>query len=116
MNKSQISGSIDQGIGKAKSSVGNATCNESLSRKGAAQQLKGDAKLVWGKVKESADELIANANTAIGNSKDVAAVKQKELRTKVMVAAQQFTDEITGKLDQFNRNQKAKREGKNKAL
>ena len=116
MYKSQVSGCIDQGIGKAKEAVGKATGSDRLACEGTVQQLKGDAKQVWGKVKETADELVANANTAVDHTKIVAAAKHQEVRNKVLVAAQQFTDEITGKLDEFNRNQKTKREGKSKKL
>jgi uncharacterized protein YjbJ (UPF0337 family) len=116
MNKDRVSGSIDQIIGKSKVALGDAAGSDSFAREGAVQQLKGDAKQIWGEVKDTADELVADTKSIVGHSEALAAVEHQDLRAKVLRTAQKFTDEITGKLDDFNQKQAARRDKKRKPL
>jgi uncharacterized protein YjbJ (UPF0337 family) len=44
MNQEQVSGKIDQAVGKVKQSVGEAVGNDKLANKGVIEQAKGAAK------------------------------------------------------------------------
>jgi len=110
MNKSHVTGGIDQAVGKVKEAVGNATGNQKLANAGAAQQVKGAAKETWGNVKDSANEASATAWSRMGKSEARAGEKGEELRDKVTTAAQNVKHNIAGKLDSFNKKQEDKRD------
>ncbi len=57
MNKSNATGVIDQAKGKVKQMVGETFNNQKLANEGAADQVKGHAKEVWGNVKDAANDL-----------------------------------------------------------
>lgn len=54
-----IKGKFDEIAGKVKQGVGEATGNDSLANKGAAQQVKGHAEQAWGTVKGAAEDKAA---------------------------------------------------------
>lgn len=56
MNKDEISGKVDQAVGKLKQGVGEAVGNDDLANRGVADQVKGAAKETWGNVKDAANE------------------------------------------------------------
>ena len=68
MNKSHVTGGIDQAVGKIKEAAGNATGDQKLANEGAAQQVKGAAKETWGNVKDSANEASATAWSRMSRS------------------------------------------------
>jgi uncharacterized protein YjbJ (UPF0337 family) len=51
MNKDQVKGRVEQGIGKAKQAAGDLTNNAKLQTKGAAQEAKGKVQAGAGDVK-----------------------------------------------------------------
>ena len=53
MNKDQVQGRVDQGIGKLKEVVGKAVGNESLKGEGLADQAEGKLKSGFADTKES---------------------------------------------------------------
>lgn len=53
MNKDQVQGRVDQGIGKLKEAVGKAVGNESLQGEGLADQAEGKLKSGLADTKES---------------------------------------------------------------
>ncbi len=103
MNKSNVSGKLDQAVGSVKQAVGEAVGNEKLANKGAAQQVKGEVKETWGNVKDSANEAHATAQTK-------AHADGHDLRDKVTTAAENAKRSVSEKLDNFNDKQKAKRD------
>jgi uncharacterized protein YjbJ (UPF0337 family) len=115
MNKSHVTGGIDQAVGKVKETVGNAVGNEKLANEGAAQQVKGAAKETWGNVKDSANEASATAWTRAQKNEAHAIDTNRDMRDKVTTAAQNVKANIAGKLDNFNKNQEDKREEIRKA-
>lgn len=52
MNKHQVAGRIDQGLGKVKEAVGKTVGNERLQSEGLTDQLEGKAKSGYGDAKE----------------------------------------------------------------
>lgn len=115
MNKSHIEGGLDQAVGKVKEAVGNATGNQKLANKGAAQQVKGAAKETWGNVKDSAHEVGETARTQAGKTAVKADESGRELRDKLTTAAENVKKNIAGKLDEFNKKQENKRDEVRKA-
>ncbi len=103
MNKSHVTGGIDQAVGKAKETIGNATGNQKLANEGAAQQVKGAAKETWGNVKDTANTASATAWTRINKSEARAGEKNEELRDKVTTVAQNVKHTIADKLDTLNK-------------
>ncbi len=53
MTTTTLHGKVDEGTGKLKQAVGEATGNEKLANKGAAQQIKGQVEQAWGSVKDA---------------------------------------------------------------
>jgi uncharacterized protein YjbJ (UPF0337 family) len=53
MNKDQVQGRVDQGVGKLKEVVGQALGNNSLQGEGLAEQAEGKLKSNLGDTKES---------------------------------------------------------------
>lgn len=108
MNKSHVTGGIDQAVGKIKEAAGNATGDQKLANEGAAQQIKGAAKETWGNVKDSANEASATAWSRMSRSESQASVKGQELRDKVTTAVENVKHTIAEKLDNFNKKQEDK--------
>jgi uncharacterized protein YjbJ (UPF0337 family) len=105
MNKSHVTGGIDEAVGKVKESIGNATGNEKLANEGAAQQVKGAAKQTWGNVKDSANEASALAWTRVNKTEARAGEKSHELRDKVTAATEHMKNNIAHTLENFNKKQ-----------
>ena len=57
MNKDEISGKVDQVMGKVKQGVGEAIGNQKLANQGVVDQTKGAAKETWGNAKDVADQV-----------------------------------------------------------
>jgi uncharacterized protein YjbJ (UPF0337 family) len=112
MNKSHITGGLDEAVGKVKETVGNATGNEKLANEGAAQQVKGAVKETWGNVKDAAHQASSTATAWSKAQKTEAHTgeKNQELRDKVTTAAHNVKTAIADKLDDFNKKQQDKRE------
>jgi uncharacterized protein YjbJ (UPF0337 family) len=110
MNKSHVTGRIDQAVGKIKEAAGNATGNQKLANEGAAQQVAGAAKETWGNVKDSAKTASATAWSRMSKSEASAGERSQELRDKITTAAQNVKHTIAGKLDNFNKQQEDKRD------
>lgn len=54
-----LKGKFDEVAGKVKQTFGEATNNDSVANKGAAQQVKGHAEQAWGSVKSAATDTAA---------------------------------------------------------
>jgi uncharacterized protein YjbJ (UPF0337 family) len=52
-----VSGKVEQAVGKAKQSVGEALGNDKLANQGVADQAKGAAKQTWGNAKDAAKQV-----------------------------------------------------------
>jgi uncharacterized protein YjbJ (UPF0337 family) len=57
MNKDEISGKVDQVVGKVKQGVGEAIGNQKVANQGVIDQAKGAAKETWGNAKDAANQV-----------------------------------------------------------
>jgi uncharacterized protein YjbJ (UPF0337 family) len=57
MDKDKIKGKTNEMVGAARRKAGDATGNESMEAKGAAQQMKGKGQGMVGDAKKKADDL-----------------------------------------------------------
>lgn len=95
MNESNVSGKLDQVVGKIKQGIGEATGDQSLANSGAADQVKGNVKEAWGDVKDTASDARANSQSerSAHNTRD-----------SVTSASSDAKNSIEGKLDEFRRD------------
>jgi uncharacterized protein YjbJ (UPF0337 family) len=59
--ESTLKGKFDEVAGSVKQAFGEATHNDSVANKGAAQQVKGHAEQTWGSVKSAASDSVNEA-------------------------------------------------------
>ena len=59
--ESTLKGKFDEAAGSVKQAFGEATHNDSVANKGAAQQVKGHAEEAWGSVKSATSEHVNEA-------------------------------------------------------
>ena len=97
MSTETLHGKIDEGTGKLKQAVGEATGNETLANKGAAQQVKGHVEEAWGAVKDAAKE-------THDRHKPEAEAHAHNLREKVVEAAQTVKEHIQNAVDPKNKH------------
>jgi len=113
MNKEEVTGQLDQVTGKIKQKFGEATGNDRLANKGAADQIKGAAKETWGHVKDAANEVNKTAQTKAAVQKERANERAeasgRDTRDTITSAAQNVKDKIKEKLDDINQNQRNER-------
>ena len=57
MNKEEISGKVDQVVGKVKQGIGEAIGNQKVANQGVIDQAKGAAKETWGNAKDAANQV-----------------------------------------------------------
>ena len=81
MNKDQVSGRVEQAVGKVKQSVGETFGNETLANQGVVDQAQGAAKETWGNAKDAAKEVQRS-------HKNVATDKAHERRNKISQSVQ----------------------------
>jgi uncharacterized protein YjbJ (UPF0337 family) len=77
MDREEVKGKMDQGIGQAKEALGNVTGNPDTQAEGENQQAQGKARESIGRVRDaagnSADDMVDRADHLIhraGNTKD----------------------------------------------
>ena len=102
MDKDQVTGKLDQAVGKAKERFGEAVGNEKLANEGVAEQIKGAAKETWGNVKEAArtthDRHVAETEASAHADRDRLTDKVTEMK-----------DRANAKIDEFKDRERAKR-------
>jgi uncharacterized protein YjbJ (UPF0337 family) len=93
-----VKGKFNEIAGKVKQSVGEATGNDSLANKGAAQQVKGHAEQAWGAVKGAAEdkaaELKAEHNLHAAQREAHHEDHAHDLREKITTAAEKAKEHI----------------------
>ena len=99
MNESNVSGKLDQVVGKVKQGIGEATGNQSLANSGAADQVKGNVKEAWGDVKDTASDADSKART---NTQ--AEQSANNTRDSATSTAEDTKNSVKGKLDEFRRD------------
>jgi uncharacterized protein YjbJ (UPF0337 family) len=103
MNKSKVTGKLDQVAGKVKEKIGEAVGDQKLANSGAAQQVKGAAKEAWGNAKDTAasasDSARARSQTETADLKHSSEDKAHDVREKITSTAQNVKDKINAKLD-----------------
>jgi uncharacterized protein YjbJ (UPF0337 family) len=87
--ENKVKGKFDEVAGKVKQSFGEATHNDQLANKGAAQQVKGHAEQAWGSVKEA-------ANTAVNSDRREASHENTahDIREKITSTAQNVKNHV----------------------
>jgi uncharacterized protein YjbJ (UPF0337 family) len=94
--ESKMKGKYDEVAGKVKQAVGEATHNDKIANKGAAQQVKGHAEQAWGSVKSAANDTAANTRTVHENDREH---KAHDVRESVTSTAQNVKNHIQNSMD-----------------
>jgi uncharacterized protein YjbJ (UPF0337 family) len=102
MDKDQVAGKVDQGIGKAKEKLGEAVGNQKLANQGVADQVKGAAKETWGNMKDAAR---TTHDRHVAETEDAANANRESLTDKVTEMKKKAND----KVDDFKDRERAKR-------
>jgi uncharacterized protein YjbJ (UPF0337 family) len=97
MTTTTLHGKVDEGTGKLKQAVGEATGNEKLANKGAAQQIKGHVEQAWGSVKDAAKETHDRHKPGIDQ-------RAHDVREKMVSTAQNVKEHIQHAVDPKNKN------------
>ena len=107
MNESNVSGKLDQVIGKVKQGLGEAVGNEKLANEGAANQVKGNVKETWGDVKDTASDV---HSTTAGNTRAATATEAQDaeatghnVRNSITSAAERTKESIQDALHNAKR-------------
>jgi uncharacterized protein YjbJ (UPF0337 family) len=103
--ENKMKGKYDEVAGKVKQAVGEATHNDKIANKGAAQQVKGHAEQAWGSVKSAANDTAANAKARANESRavheDEHERKAHDVRQSVTSTAQNVKNHIQNSVDDF---------------
>jgi uncharacterized protein YjbJ (UPF0337 family) len=96
MDKDQVSGKFEQGVGKAKEKLGEAVGNQKLANQGVADQVKGAAKETWGNAKDAArtthDRHAAETEDAANTHREHFTDKVAEMKKKANEKIDDFKD------------------------
>jgi uncharacterized protein YjbJ (UPF0337 family) len=103
MDKDQVSGKIDQTIGKAKEKLGDAVGNQKLANQGVADQVKGAAKETWGNMKDAAR---TTHDRHAAETEDSASKKRESESVSDNVA--EMKKKANDKIDDFKDRERAK--------
>ena len=101
MDKDQVTGKVDQAVGKAKEKLGDAVGNQKLANQGVADQVKGAAKETWGNVKDAAR---TTRDQHAAETEDPASVNRERFTDKVAEMKKKAND----KIDDFKDRERAK--------
>ncbi len=94
MNKDEITGKIEQIVGKAKQGVGEAAGNDKLANEGVADQVKGAAQETWGNLTDAAMEIQDFRKEAASDKKD-------ERRGQISQTVTDVKEKAKEKIDEF---------------
>jgi uncharacterized protein YjbJ (UPF0337 family) len=94
MNKDEITGKIEQIVGKAKQGVGEVVGSDKLANEGVAEQVTGAAKETWGNTKDAAKEIQ-------DFRKEAASEKMDEKRGQISQAVTDAKEKAKEKIDEF---------------
>jgi uncharacterized protein YjbJ (UPF0337 family) len=92
MNKDQVTGKVEQVVGRAKQGVGEAIGNQNLANSGVADQVKGAARETWGNVKDAA------ATTANRHEHD-AKLQANDARAGIREKVDSVHDAVNDRID-----------------
>ena len=92
-----LHGKIDEGTGKLKQAVGEATGNEKLANKGAAQQIKGHVEQAWDSVKDAVKETHDRHKPGVDQH-------ARDIREKMVSTAQNVKEHIQHAVSPDNKN------------
>jgi uncharacterized protein YjbJ (UPF0337 family) len=101
MDKDQVSGKFEQGVGKAKEKLGEAVGNQKLANQGVADQVKGAAKETWGNAKDAAR---TTHDRHAAETEDAANANREHFTDKVAEMKKKAND----KIDNFKDRERAK--------
>ena len=92
MNRNTTEGKFDQFKGKVKQSVGEMTGNDRLANSGTADQVKGAAKEAWGKTRDA-------ANTVAADARARSEERKHDIREKIVSTAQNAKDSVNARAE-----------------
>jgi uncharacterized protein YjbJ (UPF0337 family) len=96
MDKNQVAGKFDQGVGKAKEKLGEAIGNQKLANEGVADQVKGAAKETWGNAKDAArtthDRHVRETHDTANANRETFTDKVAEMKKKANDKIDDFKD------------------------
>ena len=105
MNKSTVSGKVDQIKGKVKQGLGEAMDNDRMANSGTMDQVKGHAKEAWGDTKDAAR---STSHDMHDDTADRTRAEDKhDLRNKVTSVARDAKDAVSDRTDDFKRRRSA---------
>ena len=91
MNKDQVSGKAEQALGRVKQSVGETLGNEKLANQGVVDQAIGAAKETWGNAKDAAKEVRQSRQNV---ATDKAHERRNKISQSVQDAKDKASDKI----------------------
>jgi len=100
--ESTLKGKFDEVAGSVKQAFGEATHNDSVANKGAAQQVKGHAEQTWGSVKSAASDSVAETKAEHQQAQAHREVegehKAHDIRESIVSTAQNVKEKIQDSL------------------
>lgn len=96
ISDSTVKGKMNEVAGKVKQTFGEATGNESVANKGAAQEVKGHAEQSWGAVKEGVHDSTTANRPAVESDAHAGA---HDIREKVTSTAANVKEHIKNATD-----------------
>lgn len=94
MNKDEISGKVDQVVGKVKQRVGEAIGNQKVANQGVIDQAEGAARETWGNAKDA-------ANQVRESQKETAEQKADNVRHNISQSVEDAKEKAKTKIDEF---------------
>lgn len=107
MNKDQISGNVDQVVGKIKQNAGETIGNEKLANEGVVDQMKGAVKEVWGNAKDAAAEISRDIHKR-AEAREQANGRDNEARHNISQKIENVKDRVNAKIDAVKEDHREK--------
>ena len=106
VSDSSIKGKFDELAGKAKQAFGDATGDQTVANRGAAQEVKGHGEQAWGSVKEAVHDSSTGNTTGTGSFSNAGTAVDNDAhdaRSSVTSTAQNVKDHLRNAVDDLKR-------------
>ena len=105
ISDSSIKGKWDEVAGKAKQAFGDATDDQTVANRGAAQEIKGHGEQAWGSVKETVHDSGTGSSTdaTYRNSDTAAADDAHDARTSATDTAENLKHKFQNAVEDLKR-------------
>ena len=98
MNRDQISGNVDQVVGKIKQNAGETIGNEKLANEGVVDQIKGAVKETWGNAKDAAAEISKDIHKR-AEAREQDKGRENQARHNISQKIENVKDSVNAKID-----------------